>query len=90
MTRRAASASASGSAAEATEADDGLTAVQKAAGTWPVPAGQLAARAARDKVSLATAAARLAMPKMAYGMFEMLGPDGTTVRVLDREVATTL
>jgi hypothetical protein len=32
----------------------------------------------------------LARPAMHYGMFEKLAPEKTTMRVLDREAATTL
>ncbi|MFC4943277.1 MBL fold metallo-hydrolase [Pseudonocardia sp. GCM10023141] len=47
-------------------------------------------RAVNPRTAVPIHEAVLAMPKMVYGMFEALGPDGTTVRVLDREVATTL
>ena len=47
-------------------------------------------RAVAPRAAVPIHEALLAKPGLFYGMFERLGPDATTVRVLDREVPTAL
>jgi L-ascorbate metabolism protein UlaG (beta-lactamase superfamily) len=47
-------------------------------------------RAVAPRIAVPIHEAVLAMPKMHYTRFEELGPEGTTVRVLDRETPTAL
>ncbi len=47
-------------------------------------------RAVAPRTAVPIHEAVLACPAMHYGMFERLGPEKTTIQVLDRETATEL